>query len=341
MALRIGFGLLSCQRLDGSNQPWTEIYDDALAMGVAAEAAGFDSLWVTEHHFTADGYLSGLLPLLSAIAARTSRIRLGTNVLLAPLHHPLRLAEDAAVVDLVSHGRLLLGLGIGYRDEEFDALGVPKAERIPRLVEHVATCRAAWTGGPFDFRGQRILSRPVPPGPPPIWLGSWVDAGIRRAGRLADGYISPGGGLADTVHRVGVLDAASEAAGRAGGPLPIATTNLVWLGETMPDSVRAGVAHFMRNYGEWYGSSSDDAGGRAVGDRLARQTDPTAGVLTGPVDRLVELLAPLAARFSGEREHQLVLRAAYPGVSRSELVNHIARLGDELLPALRDLGNAG
>ncbi len=340
MPLRIGFGLLSCQRADDSDQPWTEIYDDAIAMAVAAEAAGFDSVWVTEHHFTTDGYLSGLMPLLAAIAARTSRVRLGTNVLLAPLHHPLRLAEDAAVVDLVSHGRLLLGLGIGYRDEEFDALGVPKAERVPRLVEHVATCRAAWTGEPFDFRGQTILSRPVPPGPPPIWLGSWVDAGIRRAGRLADGYISPGGGLADTVHRVEVLDEAFHAAGRSGGPLPIATTNLVWLGETMPDSVRGGVAHLMRNYGDWYSSSSDEAGGRAVGERLARQTDVTAGVLTGPVDRLVELLAPLATRFSDEREHHVVLRAAYPGVPGPELVDHITRLGEELLPALRALADS-
>src|SRR5205814_4938269 len=140
-------------RLPGSTQSWAEVYDDALAVSEAVDAAGFDTLWVTEHHFTDDGYLSALFPLLAAMAARTSHVVLGTNVALAPLYHPLRLAEDAAAVATIAAGRFLLGLGIGYRDEEFNALGVPKQERVARLVECVEVCRRAWTGEPFSYPG--------------------------------------------------------------------------------------------------------------------------------------------------------------------------------------------
>src|SRR5438067_9496 len=98
MALHIGYGLIAAQRPPFDQRPWSQVYAEALACAEAAEAAGFDTVWVTEHHFTADGYLSALFPMLGAMAARTSRVRLGTNVALAPLYQPLRLAEDAAAV---------------------------------------------------------------------------------------------------------------------------------------------------------------------------------------------------------------------------------------------------
>src|SRR5229473_3311993 len=147
MSISLGFGFITCQRYPGDDRSDVELYAQALHLAAQAERLGLDSVWVSEHHFVDDGYLPSLLPLCAAIAARTRRVRIGTGVVLAPLHDPLRLAEDAAVTDLIAGGRLILGIGLGWRQEEFDALGVPLAERVPRMVASMDTMRRAWRGG--------------------------------------------------------------------------------------------------------------------------------------------------------------------------------------------------
>jgi probable F420-dependent oxidoreductase len=336
--LHLGYGIVSVQRPDHDSRSWADLYADELELVTEAERHGFDSAWVTEHHFTDDGYLSALFPMLAAMAARTDRIHLGTDVILAPLHHPLRLAEDAAAVDCISGGRLVLGLGIGYRDDEFHALDVPKSERTARLVEHVEVCRKAFTGEPFSHHGpvvdvQDLVVRPAPPGPPPIWLGAWVDAGIRRAGRHGDGYLAPSGQVDDCRHRAEVFDEAVEESGRD-GKLPFVTMSAAAVGG-ITDAIAAGVAHTTSRYGEWYGSSSDDGGGRAVGERIQAISDPTAGIVAGGPQQVVDGLAPLVELLARDRAHHLVVRLTYPGMARSEAADHIARFAEEVAPALR------
>ena len=335
MTLHVGYGLVAAQRIPGSGQSWAEVYADALAVAEAVDEAGFDSLWVTEHHFTDDGYLSALFPMLGAMAARTSRVVLGTNVALAPLYHPLRLAEDAAAVATLAGGRFLLGLGIGYRDQEFDALGVPKAERVGRLVECVEVCRAAWTGEPFSHHGPTVdvdglMVRPAPPGPPEIWTGGWVEAAVRRAARIADGYISPVGGLSDTRRRVALLGPATG----------IATTTFVCVTPdgSLPPSMGPSLAHVFDRYAQWYGSSSDGEGGRSVAEMIrtgAGAGEPTAGLVLGTPEQVAAQLEPLAGAFAGERTHHLVVRMHQPGVPRDELVAQARLFGAEVLPRLR------
>ena len=116
-----------------------------------AEDVGFSSAWVSEHHGASDGYLPSLLVMLAAFAAATSTIELGTGLILTPLHDPVRLAEDAAVVDQLSGGRLVLGLGLGWREEEFRMLRIPFEERLHRHVETVEILRRAWRGERFSF----------------------------------------------------------------------------------------------------------------------------------------------------------------------------------------------
>src|SRR6516225_8988280 len=133
---RIKFGYqLDFRNPPNSGRSFTDLYRDCLEQVEIAESLGFDSIWLTEHHFTDDGYLPSMLPAAAAIAARTRRVTIGTFVLLAPFQHPLKLAEDAAVVDVISNGRLRLGLGQGYRQEEFDGFGVPRAERLGRTLK--------------------------------------------------------------------------------------------------------------------------------------------------------------------------------------------------------------
>src|SRR5437867_3827493 len=120
MAVQIGVGLFTAQVPPGSNRTFTQEYREILDMVRLAETLGFDSAWVSEHHGSGDGYMPSLLPTLAALAAATDRIRLGTGILLTPFHHPLRLAEDAATVDLISAGRPNPGRRGGQ-----DARGLP------------------------------------------------------------------------------------------------------------------------------------------------------------------------------------------------------------------------
>src|SRR5438034_8295207 len=135
MGVKVGIGLFTGQVPPGSDRTFTQEYREALDLVRLAETLGFDSAWVSEHHGAGDGYLASLLPTLAAFAAATERIRLGTGVVLTPFHHPLRLAEDAAAVDLLSGGRLILGLGLAWRQEEFRMFGVPVSERVRRTAE--------------------------------------------------------------------------------------------------------------------------------------------------------------------------------------------------------------
>ena len=169
-------------------RPWAEVYQENLTLATDAEELGLESVWLSEHHLTDDGYLPSLFPVLAAIAARTTRVRLGTAMLLASLTHPLRLAEDAAVTDLLSGGRLELGLAPGYRAEEFTALGVERAGRGARTEETVEVLRRAWSGQRFSYAGRYVTAEdvvvtPVPDRHPPLWIGGGGPAAARRAGR--------------------------------------------------------------------------------------------------------------------------------------------------------------
>jgi alkanesulfonate monooxygenase SsuD/methylene tetrahydromethanopterin reductase-like flavin-dependent oxidoreductase (luciferase family) len=111
----------------GSGLSFAELYREMFRQAERAEELGFDSLWLTEHHFTDDGYLPSMIPMASALAARTRRVTIGTYVLLVPFYHPVKLAEDAAVTDVISNGRLRLGLGLGYSPEEFDGFSIARS----------------------------------------------------------------------------------------------------------------------------------------------------------------------------------------------------------------------
>ena len=209
-------------RIEGSTD--TEAYRDFIDLVVEAEEVGFFGIYLVEHHFTGRGQLSASLNLLSHLAARTSTIRLGAAVVVVPWHNPLMLAEQAAMVDVLSGGRLDLGLGRGYRDYEFRGFGIDIDTGQARFEEAVAVLRRAWQDETrFSFDGQfwhfddvQVDPRPVQSPHPPLWIGAGSPDSIGRAAREGFKlYLDQVGSIEASIERAGWYREARE---RMGAP---------------------------------------------------------------------------------------------------------------------------
>ncbi len=166
-------------------------YAAALDIAEWADGLGCVSIAVSEHHGSPDGYLPSPIPMLAAMAARTTSVRFLVGALIAPFHDPLSLAEEMIVLDHLSKGRVDLIVAGGYVHEEFAMFAVPMNERGKRVTETVTTLKAAFAGEPFAYRGRTVHVTPAPfrPGGPTILLGGSSEAAARRAARIADGFI--------------------------------------------------------------------------------------------------------------------------------------------------------
>lgn len=195
--MKVGL-LCTLQAPDWWRQPWPRIYAELQEQAEAAEALGYDALWLGEHHFLDDGHCPAPLVVAAALAARTRRVRVGTCVALLPLYHPIRLAEDAAVVDVISDGRLTLGVGQGYQQAEFAGFGIALAERFGRARETLAIARRLWTEERVTFRGRywrlddvTLNPRPVQQPHPPIWFAAVRPRAVARIARTGGVLIRP------------------------------------------------------------------------------------------------------------------------------------------------------
>ena len=200
MAPPLRFGLMyDCRRTPDGSLSMTDVYAATLEQTVLGDRLGFDHVWFTEHHFLADGYLPAFQPLAGAIAARTERIRISTDISLLPLYHPIRLAEEMAVLDHISNGRMELGIGMGYVPKEFAAFGIPLKNRVSMTEEGIDLLRLAWAEGAFSYEGKRyriddvdVHPKPVQPGGPPLWIAAMSEAGALRAARFGTNLLPQG-----------------------------------------------------------------------------------------------------------------------------------------------------
>jgi len=341
MSVRVGIGLFTGQVAASSGRTFAREYREMVDLVKLAEDVGFTSAWVSEHHGASDGYLPSLLVMLGAFAAATSTIELGTGVILTPLHDPVRLAEDAAVVDQLSDGRLLLGLGLGWREEEFRMLRIPIAERLARHAESVEILRKAWRGERFfhdgdAFRFDRIRISPPParPGGPPILLGGYVDAALRRAGELGDGHLTDGDDLDFLDHALPLVDEGARAAGKD----PARQRFVLFKNAFVADDgdvwskIHAGVVQAWGCYEAW-GQGHDTPEHDGYEPSLPDEEAARGSLVGGTADDVAAALEPLAERFA-ERDTDIVLRLHYPGMTYDEVAPAVERVGREVIPRL-------
>jgi alkanesulfonate monooxygenase SsuD/methylene tetrahydromethanopterin reductase-like flavin-dependent oxidoreductase (luciferase family) len=314
--MRFGVGDFSGQRPPGSSATHRQLYAELLDQAELIEAAGLDSMWLSEHHFAEDGYMPAVLTIAAALLSRTERITVATDRLAASLHDPVRLAEDAIALDLLSGGRFLLGLSLCYRSEEFDGFLVEPSSDDKNLEALVPVLRAAFTARMASVEGRSVQITPGPsiPGGPKLMIAADGNDGAARAGRLADML------MVDPTEPWQVLDDAvatfDRERGDARGEVVLFTYGA--LADRGKDAAWAEVAdgfRYMRhNYDRWMGKAP-----------TTELPPKHYRMLIGTPDEVATQVGEYRRRY-GERVH-LVLRSAFPGMAGAAVAEQLRLWG--------------
>lgn len=302
-----------------------------------AEAAGFDSVWLGEHHNSPTLYPTPLIGL-AAIAARTRRVRLGTGVLLLPLYHPLSVAEEGAMVDVISGGRLILGVGVGYAPEEFAAFGVPITERGSRMDEAAVLIQRLWAeeqvtheGRHFTLTNATVGPRPVQQPRPPLWFAGWIEPAIRRAGRLGDAWLGgPSARLDELATCVRLYRDARKSAGRDPDGGDVALMRYVFVAESTERARVIAGAAFMRSFEQTYFRWPHPVVKRPTGDLTVERLAEARIILGDPASCIRQI-----ARFQEDLGlTYLICRLSAPGIPRDAATASLELFTREVMPAL-------
>ncbi|MBO0804621.1 MAG: LLM class flavin-dependent oxidoreductase [Nocardiopsaceae bacterium] len=310
-----------------------------------AESGGFDSIWAGEHHLTSGFHFFPQLALLSHLVPYSGRMTLGTNVLLLPMHRPVDVAEQVAFIDVACGGRFILGAGLGYRREEFAALGVPFEERVPRMVEGISVMRRLWreTGVDHDDSWFTLKDATLRPGPasadgPPIWIGGTTDKAIRRAAHLGDGFVAGSSASNDDVRRQVELFLGCRAELGLRDRPEVGRMLEVYCHEDTGEARRRAAPHLLTKYASYASWGLTGSAGTAA---------RSAGAVTGQedfaalaADRFVigdpdEVVAGLLHQYRHVGITHLAMRLAWPGSAPTDTLACIELLGNEILPRVR------
>ena len=310
-----------------------------------AELLGFDSIWAGEHHLTPGFHFFPQLTLLSHLAAHSGDMALGTNLVLLPLHRPVDIAEQVALIDLACGGRFIFTVGQGYRPEEFAAFGVPFEERLPRMVEGIEIIRRLWSerevthdAGWYSLENATVLPGPARPGGPPIWIGATSDRAIKRGGRIGDAFMATPNADNDEIRRqVALFDGARAEAGLPPAP-EVGRMLEVHCHRDGEEARRRAGPHLLTKYAAYAswgltGSAGDAA--RSAGDVTG---DDAFGALAH--NRFVigdpdEVVAGLVEQHREVGMTHLAMRIAWPGSDPSHAMECLELLGTEVLPRVR------
>jgi alkanesulfonate monooxygenase SsuD/methylene tetrahydromethanopterin reductase-like flavin-dependent oxidoreductase (luciferase family) len=310
-----------------------DVYAQTIEQIAMLDQLGLDLVWFSEHHFVDDGYLPNFVPVAGAAAAVTSRMRISTAVTLVPFAHPLRLAEDVAILDQLSGGRMELGIGLGYAPHEFRGFGIPRANRVSLTEETLDILRLAWAGERFSYAGQRyqvdgvrLTPAPVQPAGPPLWLAVTSPASVDRAVRH-DTDVLPQG------QRSVVLDRWREQMRRAGRDPDAHRVGIIrsFLVTDDPERDWPPLRAAERYRMEVYGKFAEEAG--LGGSGMFSQEDRVSQrVVVGDVDHCVRELTSFIREYGLT---DVVTWGSAPGLLPAALSPSMARFATEVVPRVR------
>lgn len=309
-----------------------QLYAEILEQVQWLDGLGADLVWFTEHHFIEDGYLPSWVPVAGAMAAVTSHVRFGTDICLMPFNHPVRLAEDLAVLDNLSGGRVELGLGMGYALHEFRGFGLPLARRVSLMDEGIEILQRCFTGEKFSYQGKRyqledVVITPgfVQQGGPPLWVAAMSEAGAARAARYNTHFLPQG-----LKHRA--FDPwvnALEGSGRDPGDHRVGIIRSILVTDDRDDEwplIRAAERYRMALYKRFFEESGEGFGERG-------EPIPQTWVI-GNADECVAELQGFIERFGIT---DIVTMAVPPGLRADQMSGSLEKLFRDVVPRLKAL----
>jgi alkanesulfonate monooxygenase SsuD/methylene tetrahydromethanopterin reductase-like flavin-dependent oxidoreductase (luciferase family) len=297
-----------------------------------ARRSGFSSLWVPHHYATQPMQMLAPIPMLAWLLHEAEGMTIGPNILIMPLLNPIHVAEDAVTLDLLSGGRYVLGVGIGYREAEFNAFNVPLKERVTRLTESVEVMRRLWTEDRVTYRGRAFVIedmgiglKPIRQGGPPIWLAATVEAAVKRAAEIGDGWlITNFAHLKDLVPQMKVYRDTLRAVGKS-FPDDAPITRECYIGPTREkalDECRAALQYKYAAYSSW-GLDAQAKGSESfqqpfeefVKDRFIIGDK---AFVKDEIERYNDLLGV----------NHFLMRVQWPGLGHDKVLRTIEQLGD-------------
>ena len=319
-------------------RPDPALYRSHLDEIVRLEELGYHNVWLTEHHFVEDGYNPSVLPVAAAIAVRTSRIRIGTFVLLLPFHNPVRVAEDAICIDILSGGRFDLGVGQGYRAEEFAALNIPRAERSARLAEAIELIHrlfkeeAVTLDGKYNHaNGMTLYPRPVQPDGPPIWIGCRTPKATERAARMGFHLLATLGPDPAIPYQ-----SALRKFGRDPKDFNVAQLRAVHVARNADqawDEAAPHLHYMMTHYDQWLAEANDAEGDKAVwkisSHSQLRNSPLAEGLMIGTSDEVARKLEDFRAAYACSH---FIMASQLPGMDPLVATRSLELFAKEVMP---------
>jgi alkanesulfonate monooxygenase SsuD/methylene tetrahydromethanopterin reductase-like flavin-dependent oxidoreductase (luciferase family) len=312
---------------------------DQIAMVHAARDRGWNSL-LTGQHYLNEGNNKQLqsVPFLARLAAEAGEMTIGLGILLLNLHNPVYTAETVASLDVIARGKFIFGVGLGYRDVEFDAFGVPRGERVKRFEEYLALVQRLWTEESVSYEGAgcrldnvRMNIRPVQKPRPPIWMAANNDPAVRRAARLGDAWLINPHATIDTIRRqIAIYRAELEAAGK-GEPRELPIIKEVYCAKDRATALAMAGPYLLAKYRDYAKWGQDKVMPDSQDFTRSLEELIEGRFILGSPEECYNELAPYWQEFGIDH---IVIRTHWAGMPLPNALASMRLISDELLPAL-------